>query len=105
MTALQSASKIGDLELVELFIQGGADVHAPGGLYQDASAIHAAAEKGHVQVVRRLIEAGADVNAVSWRKGQTAIQSAARNGHEEMVQTLRELGAVGRSTGGSSLFP
>jgi ankyrin repeat protein len=70
-------------------------------------ALHAAAEKGHVEIIERLLAAGADVNACSFKRGrgQTALQSAVVGGHDEAMQVLRDNGAVGRTGGGSLLFP
>lgn len=103
----QGACLGGHLEIVDLLIEEGANVHALGGIYGDGMALHAAAEKGHVDIIKRLLAAGADVNACCFkgRKGQTALQSAAVGGHDETMQVLRDNGAVGRTGGGRFLFP
>lgn len=103
-TALQAACLYGNIGTVNLLISAGADIHALGGIYCDANALHAAAERGHTEIIKILVEHGADVNAISARKGQTPIQCATRKGHAAAVQLLRELGAMGRATGGTSLF-
>lgn len=55
------AAKAGQLEVLRLLLEAGADIRAAeSGGYQ---AIHVAAAQGHADIVRELLEAGADPNA------------------------------------------
>lgn len=56
--ALLSASLKGDLAVVKVLLDLGANVHAT-----DNAALIAAADEGHVDVVRALLDSGADIHA------------------------------------------
>lgn len=103
-TALQAACLNGHCDLVALFLEKGADLYAVGGGYGDGLPLHAAAQSGSVEVVKVLLDAGVDVNACSPRRGQTALQSAAVAGHDDIEALLRRNNAVGKSSGGVTLF-
>jgi ankyrin repeat protein len=58
--AIQSAAGRGELGIVRLLLDYGADVNAPG--IFESTAMNFAARQGHAEVVRLLIERGAAVN-------------------------------------------
>lgn len=60
VTALQWASWPGYLEIVDLLLEGVADINTNGAGY--GTALQAASAEGHLEVVKRLLEKGAAVN-------------------------------------------
>lgn len=106
-TALEAACRVGEKQIVEILLAGGADVSVRGDLRAGGSALHAAAEGGHTEIVRRLLEQGADCNVLVGRagaRGQTAMQSAYILGHMDVVGILQEAGASGPVNGGKRLY-
>lgn len=99
---LQYIAKHGDIELVRILLDAGADVNAPptGSVEQDMhTALQAAAKSGNLELVQILLDVGADVNAPATIKdgctnhGYTALQAAALTGNIELVQLLLNAGA------------
>jgi cytohesin len=84
--SLHIAAYLGDLQRVQKFIDGGANVDANdrGG----QTALHYAAKAGQIEVAKLLIANGADVNAGEW----TPLQEAAIHS-KEMVELLLAKGA------------
>ncbi|KAI1435994.1 hypothetical protein GGR50DRAFT_702209 [Xylaria sp. CBS 124048] len=98
--ALTAAAYNGNMSLVKMLLDAGADVNAPKGY-----AIQIAAKHGHYIITKELLKRGADVNAMA--KSQsfgagTALQGATETGHTEIVQLLLEAGAD--ANGGSGEF-
>ncbi|KAH7371173.1 ankyrin repeat-containing domain protein [Pyrenochaeta sp. MPI-SDFR-AT-0127] len=93
-TPLVAAAGVGDVSLVTVLIQYGADPNAhPKGMIS-RSPLQAACEAGRLAVVQLLLDHDADVNAPpAWRNGGTALQFAAINGNPEIVLKLLEHGA------------
>jgi ankyrin repeat protein len=88
---LQIGALEGDLKMVQLFLNCGADVNAP---LDGPTVLQTAAQKGHLEVARLLLDSGADVNArPPTERDLTALQAAAREGHLEVVQFLLDSGA------------
>lgn len=90
VTLLGEVAETGDLELVRLMVEQGADVNLP--TKSDAStALMQAASGGNLEVVQFLVKAGANVNEV--RGGATALTYATSAGHEEVIEYLTSLTA------------
>ncbi|CAK9064156.1 unnamed protein product [Durusdinium trenchii] len=78
-----TAAEHGDLEVVRLLLEAGADKNAT--TTDWSTALMRAAELGHLEVVRLLLKAGAD--------GATALIDAAEYDQLEVVRLLLEAGA------------
>ena len=59
-TPLQAASWLGNMDIVQLLINQGADSNIYGGC-EDGSALSAAAQKGHLDIMKLLLDTGADL--------------------------------------------
>ncbi|KAG9524153.1 ankyrin repeat protein, partial [Aureobasidium melanogenum] len=92
-SALQAASAIGSLQIVQLLLDHGADTNATGGFHGDA--LHAAAYEGHVNTLNLLLRYGANTGALELERGSaaTALQVAAYRGHAQIVEALLMHGA------------
>ena len=89
-STLQAASYDGEVEIVRLLLDRGADVQARHP--RNGTVLQAASYRGHEEIVRLLIERGADVNTQAGRYG-TALQAASVSGCKEIVQMLLDKGA------------
>lgn len=98
---LPIAAKEGYLEIAQLLLDAGADVHStmdgqkPGGapLIQ-ASALQYAASWGHLDVAELLLARGADPNQAEHRLGDVPLHDAAWFNRADIVQVLLDNGAV-----------
>ena len=91
------ASFMGLEQVVEMLIERGTDVNAPGGDY--GNALQAASLEGHSNVVLMLIQQGADVNAQGGVYNN-ALQAASLRGHDKIVKVLLARGAEVNAYGG-----
>jgi formylglycine-generating enzyme required for sulfatase activity len=104
-TALMTASRTGNVDVVNTLIGHGADVNAKEN-WRDQTALMWAAAEGHTTVVKALIAHGAELNARSngksavstsgYRYGEgafTALLFASRQGQLDVVRALIESGA------------
>ncbi len=96
-TPLYSAAEIGDLNLVKLLLDNGANIEAKNGEYQ-ATPLHGAVENYRLDVVKLLLNCGANVNAED--KGNwTPLHYAADTNSLDIVKVLVDahanLGAKG----------
>ena len=87
---LLAAATAGNLDAVNLSLQGGADSNAQN--KQGKSALMWAAQGGHLSCVERLLAAGADSNAQN-EYGSTVLMFATQKGHLACVERLLAAGA------------
>ena len=103
-TPFLRAAQSGDLELLQVLLEHGADPNIA--TYDNITPLMVASGIGWVEgvtyewsreqtfeVIKLLIELGADVNARDTLDGRTAIMGAAHKGHNEAVQYLVDHGA------------
>jgi ankyrin repeat protein len=88
--SLTSAAALGDIPLMEAFLERGADLaeRTPG----FASPLVAASTSGRLEAVRFLLERGAELRPKD--AVVTPVQAAVMNGHLEVVDALLEAGAT-----------
>jgi ankyrin repeat protein len=98
-TALNVASACGQLTVVRVLLEAGADVNEKDGLDHETwrstgrrTALFHASIGGHSEVVRVLLEAGANVNEKD-REGRTALMHASLHGALDVARVLLEAGA------------
>jgi len=84
ITALMRASRYGEVEVVKLLIEAGAD--------NGYTALMEASDNNYVEVVKLLIENGANIN-VKDKFGNTALIYASRYDRKEIVYLLKRYGA------------
>lgn len=93
-TPLQAAAEIGNLDLVELLLERGANINAEPATNRGRTALQAAAGGAHFDLVKLFLERGADINSEpAINGGRTALQAAAERGNLELVELLLENGA------------
>ena len=97
----------GYVEIVELFLQSGQDVHAQFLVteklyFLDYSAIHIAAMGGHVQVVEILLSYGADKEMPSRASRKRPLHLAVEAGHVAMVRYFLDKGSDIAASDGAS---
>ncbi len=84
--ALYTAIEKGDVAMVRLLVEAGADVNAATG-FGGNTPLHEAVEQGDVEIVKILVEAGADVEAKGYFDS-TPLSLAAEEGASEIMQIL-----------------
>ncbi|EFE31317.1 uncharacterized protein ARB_01712 [Trichophyton benhamiae CBS 112371] len=84
-TALQVACFGGEMPIVELLVESGADVNLEGGEY--GSAVNAAIANGDNQIISYLIEKGAKLDTRN-KEGRTTIHHTAKNGNIKLLERL-----------------
>ena len=91
MTGLHWAAQRGHLEMAELLITAGANVHAGTriGLY---TPLHFASRVGNAPLAVALLAAGSDVHAVTTNSGVTPLHLAAESGSADAIRVLVEHG-------------
>jgi ankyrin repeat protein len=90
-TALQAAAGAsrGDLEVVQMLLDAGANVNAPAAHRFGITALQGAASRGYIAIVFMLLKARADINAPGASyEGRTALEAAAEHGRLDVVQLL-----------------
>jgi ankyrin repeat protein len=89
MTAMDLAAKFGQVHLMELVLENGAEVDCTS--EEGIKPVHYAAESGGVDAVKFLVQNGVDVNAPS-NDGTTPIHEAARYNQYSTLEALIEMG-------------
>ena len=89
--ALFTAIESGNVTLVNLLVEAGADVNAAEG-FGGNTPLHEAVEEGNAEIVQILVDAGADIEAEGFM-GQTPLGLAAEEGASEIMQILLGQGA------------
>ncbi len=90
MTPVMTASSMGEVRIVELLLNSGADPNKRGSA--NRTALQYAAEKNHIAVVRKLLEFGADIDAYDNTR-LTPLIMAADRGYTDLGILLIETGA------------
>lgn len=101
-TALTAAAQFGQVAVVRLLIDSGADpnLRDGGSAFPHMTPLATAATHGHLDVCRVLLEAGADPNIPTNPKGAgattnwTALDWALQSGHTAVADFLRQHGAA-----------
>lgn len=90
MAPIVLAAALGNAEILEILLEGGADpnVQIRGG----ETALHYAASEGHVDAIKILLRYGAKIDHAD-EEGNTAIMDACREGNCDAVLTLADCGA------------
>ncbi|TVY40593.1 Ankyrin [Lachnellula subtilissima] len=93
-TALQAASKSGNLDIVMILLDHHAEINAPASRRYGGTALQFASQRGHIKIAQLLLSKGAEVNARgSQVNGCTALQLASWGGLIKMAQLLLSKGA------------
>lgn len=87
---LRAAVMTGDLQLVKLLCDSGAQVETRNIWTSGETALQSAARKGQVDIVKYLLSRGANVNADTGRDGKTVLQAAASTGIWDLVELVLE---------------
>ena len=90
-TPIHYAARRGYIELVQFFLEQGADINDVG--TEGWTPLHMAGREGHTKIVQLLLERGASVNVKS-NQGETPLQLAIQKGHEDVAALLRQHGAT-----------
>lgn len=89
---LLAATRLLNLELMELLIEDGADVNHRLGAQAD-SLLVLATSKDSVEAVNLLLRRGADPNGNGWPRSHSPLCEAAASGNEQIMQILLDKGA------------
>jgi len=81
-----AASHMGDVDVVKVLLEKGADVNIVGD--KGVTPLMLASQLGYEGIVEMLLKAGADVNIVS-EGGVTALMAALQEGYEDVVEMLK----------------
>lgn len=94
-SALQLAVEQGNISMIILLLENGADLNGPPARVGGATAIQIACTKGYLDITKFLIERGADVNGAGAEYfGRTALEGAAEHGRLDTVFLLLESGCL-----------
>lgn len=85
----RDAAARGDIEMLKLLLDRGADIHSRN--CDEWTALHNSARRGHVECLKYLVEHGAHAKAITIN-GSTAIHLASEIGHLNCIEYLVSLG-------------
>ncbi|ETS74192.1 hypothetical protein PFICI_14058 [Pestalotiopsis fici W106-1] len=89
--AIQLAVESGDISMIKLLLDFGADVNGPPSRVAGATALQIACIKGYIDIVRLLVSRGADINQSGAEyHGRTALEGAAEHGRLDIACLLLE---------------
>src|SRR5690606_14592490 len=89
-SAMSEAALLGDVKLLALLLEAGADVESPNA--DGMTALMVLSRSNNVEAAKLLLKHGADVNAREQWKGQSAVMWAAAQAQPEMLALLLEAG-------------
>jgi ankyrin repeat protein len=92
-TALHEAARQGNVEIVKLLIDRGADINIITVDRNRGTALHDAALKGNMEIVKMLIEKGSNVNATN-KSGGTVLAKAISSGNKKVVELVLDSGGA-----------
>lgn len=91
---LQLAARNGQVAVMELLLNHGADINATANQERGQTALQMAAGGGHLDAMKLLLDRGADINPTPVDIGDwTALQAAAEGGHLDATKLLLDRGA------------
>jgi ankyrin repeat protein len=102
ISVLHRAAKTGCLEMVQLLIDSGADIHARS--IAESTPLHYSAKYGHPAVANLLINSGADVYSTTGN-GVTSLHYASKQGSVDVAELLINYGADVNSVSQSDFTP
>ncbi|XP_014679106.1 PREDICTED: putative ankyrin repeat protein RF_0381 [Priapulus caudatus] len=105
MNSLYMAACSGQLDIVRLLLEAGANANAADSY--GVTSLHIAACPGRLDIMRLLLEAGADPNVAETKSGDTPLMWAVTEGEEAVVRMLLSHGAdanAADSYGQTSLY-
>ncbi|KAI9645218.1 hypothetical protein NHQ30_005952 [Ciborinia camelliae] len=88
--AVNSAARTGDLRIIHILLDNGANINLGAG--KTGGALYEAAERGHLELCRIFLSLGADVHAEQTTSG-IALHAAARSGNVDVIALLLAHGA------------
>jgi ankyrin repeat protein len=91
---LQLATDLGDMEIIQVLIEAGADCNKTSSYYHPLNPLQTAVNMGNFELAKYLMSVGADINWPSYKiKGATALQMAVKKQNVDMVDFLLGRGA------------
>jgi ankyrin repeat protein len=94
---LRKAAKKGNVKIVQILLENGADINVPVCKEYNSTALHAAVIGGYVELVQLLLKAGANPNVPAYSEldsdKETPLSEAIRKRHAELVGVLVGAGA------------
>lgn len=85
-SALSSAAKRGDIQMVQLYLDGGADVNST--RERKKTALYKATKSGHIDIVKLLLQAGAEIHPKKDQWEWAPLYAAISKGHTSIGKLL-----------------
>jgi ankyrin repeat protein len=91
---LQLATDLGDMEIIQVLIEAGADCNKTSSYFHPLNPLQTAVNMGNFELAKYLMSVGADINWPPYKiKGATALQMAVQKQNVDMVDFLLDRGA------------